>query len=74
LGDSFPIESIKILNRKCDDPSDFVGYLCRWSHAAIPYWMMMESGKWVSAMLACNTCQVVLDVEHVFEASPDYFA
>jgi hypothetical protein len=29
----------------------------------------MESGKWVSFMLVCNTCQVVLDVEHVFEAS-----
>jgi hypothetical protein len=71
LGDSFPIESIKILNRYCEDKSDQHGCLCRLSHAAIL--LLGDDGKWVDAVLTGNTCGV-LEVEHVFEPSSDYCA
>jgi hypothetical protein len=72
LGDSFPIESIKILNRWCQDKNDFTGCLCKLSYAAIS--LLDDDGKWVvDAALTGNTCGV-LEVEHVFDASPDYCA
>jgi hypothetical protein len=72
LGDSFPIESIKILNRYCQDISDKQGCLCRLSHAVI-FLLLDGDGKWVDAVFTGNTCGV-LAVEHVFEPSPDYCA
>jgi hypothetical protein len=65
----FPIESIKILNRWCQDKLDQQGCLCHLSHAAI--FLLDDDGKWVNATLTGNTCGV-LQVNHEFEASPDY--
>jgi hypothetical protein len=69
LEDSFPIESIKILNRWCQDQCDSAGCLCRMSHAAIS--LLDDDGKWIDAALTGNTCGD-LKVEHEFEASSDY--
>jgi hypothetical protein len=67
LGDSFPAESIKIMNRWCQDQSDPTGCLCKPSHAAI--FLLDDDGKWVDAALTGNTCGK-LEVKHGFEASP----
>jgi hypothetical protein len=69
LGDSFPIESVTILNRWCDSTLDEKGCLCRMSHAAIS--LLNDDGKWADAVLTGNTCGV-RKVEHKFGASPEY--
>jgi hypothetical protein len=72
LGDSFPIESVKILNRWCHDQNDFTGCLCKLSYAAV--FLMDNDGKWVvDPVLNGNTCGD-LEVKHVFGASSDYCA
>jgi hypothetical protein len=69
LGDSFTIESIKILNRWCSNPSDSIGCLCRLSQAAIS--LFSHDGKWVNAAFNGDTCKL-LEVNHEFKASPEY--
>jgi hypothetical protein len=71
LEDSFPIESIKILNRWCENESDVNRCMCRLSHAAIS--LLDDDGKWVDGVLTGNTCGD-LEVDHVFDASPNYCA
>jgi hypothetical protein len=68
LGESYPIESIKILNRWCHAKEDPTGCLCKLSHAAIS---LLDDGKWVDARLTGNTCDSP-EVEHEFKASPHY--
>jgi hypothetical protein len=67
LGESYPVESIKILNRWCQAKEDPTGCLCKLSHAAIS--LLDDDGKWLDATLTGNTCDT-LEVEHEFEASP----
>jgi hypothetical protein len=69
LGDLFIIESIKILNRWCENESDENGCMCRLSHAAIS--LLDDDGNWVDAALTGNTCGDP-EVDHVFDASSDY--
>jgi hypothetical protein len=71
LGDSFPIESIKILNRWCQAKEDPFGCLCKLSHTVIS--LLDDDGKWVDGALTGNTCGV-LEVERVFEASSEHCA
>jgi hypothetical protein len=71
LGASFPIESIKILNRWCQDKNDPGGCLCKLSYSVI--FLIDDDGKWVDAALNGNTCGV-LKVKHEFEPSPNYCA
>ena len=65
LEDSFPIESIKILNRWCHAKEDPTGCLCKLSHAAIS--LLDDYGKLVDATLTGNTCDSP-EVDHEFEA------
>jgi hypothetical protein len=71
LEDSSPIESIKILNRWCENESDENGCMCRLSQAAIS--LLDDDGNWIDAVLTGNTCGE-LKVGHVFEPSPNYCA
>jgi hypothetical protein len=70
LRDSFPIESIKIMNRWYQDVNDENRCMCHLSHTAIS--LLDDDGKWADAKLMGNTCQI-LEIDSVFfEASPDH--
>jgi hypothetical protein len=68
---SFPVESIKILNRWCENESDENGCMCRLSYSAVS--LLDEGGKWVDGALNGNTCGDP-EVDHVFDVSPHYCA
>lgn len=54
LETSFPVESIKILNRWCRNVSDPMGCLCRLSHAVVTFFD--GEGQWISTASVGNTC------------------
>eukprot|EP00804_Cyclotella_cryptica_P000077 CCRYP_013734-RC/>CCRYP_013734-RC protein AED:0.05 eAED:0.05 QI:386/1/1/1/0.62/0.55/9/209/1800 len=54
LGGTFPIESIKVLNRWCGNPSDPNGCLCRLSHTVLS--LFDEHGQWVATASLGDTC------------------
>lgn len=65
LGGSFPIESLKVLNRWCGDPSDPNGCLCRLSHAVVS--LFDEQGQWVATASvgdACNKLEWTLNFDN----------
>lgn len=54
LGESFPIDSLRVLNRWCSDPSDPNGCLCRLSHVVVS--LFDEQGQWVATASMGDTC------------------
>lgn len=54
LGDILEIESIKIVNRWCQNSSDPKGCLCRLSRVAVS--ITDANGNWVASSLLGNTC------------------
>lgn len=54
LGGTYTINSIKILNRYCIDPTDPSGCLCRLSHAVVS--LLDENGQWVDTKVLGDTC------------------
>ena len=68
LGDSMPIESVKIANRYCIDSSDPSGCLCRLSHVAVS---LFDGDNWVDTTLIGNTCGE-LEWIHPYPASVDH--
>jgi hypothetical protein len=54
LGENSEIESIKIMNRWCNDSTDPKGCLCRLSHSVVS--ITDANGNWVASSLLGNTC------------------
>jgi hypothetical protein len=54
LGESYPIESVKIVNRWCGNPDDSKGCLCRLSHAILS--LFDERGQWVATASIGDAC------------------
>ncbi|KAL3803492.1 hypothetical protein HJC23_014040 [Cyclotella cryptica] len=69
LGELFPIESVKILNRWCRDPSDLANCLDRLSHSALV--LFDDKGEWVSTTLL-GSMSGVDTFEHQFTRSSEY--
>jgi hypothetical protein len=65
----FAIESIKIVNRWCEDEHDSNECLCRLLYVTVS---LLDNGKWVDATLTGNTCGV-LEWEHGFTHSEEYY-
>jgi hypothetical protein len=69
LGGAFAIESVKIMNRWCGNPTDSSNCLCRLSHAAVS--LEDENGNWVDTVVVGDTCGQ-LEVVHEFGRSDEY--
>jgi len=69
LGGMFPIESIEILNRWCQDENDPYACLCRLSHVSLA--LFDDQGKWVESVSIGDTCGKH-EVKHSFMKSYDY--
>ena len=69
LGGMFSIESVKILNRWCQNLSDPTGCLCRLSHAAVL--LFDDQHKWVHGTIIGNMCGKLV-YENNFTASAEY--
>jgi hypothetical protein len=69
LGDSYDIESVKILNRWCTNASDPSRCLCRLSHATIS--LFDEEGKWVATTMIGEMCDE-LEWMHEYPRSSTY--
>ena len=54
LGTSFPIETVRIVNRWCQNRDDPDRCLCRLSHAAMA--LFDDRGDWVAATFMGDTC------------------
>jgi hypothetical protein len=63
LGGSFPIESVKIVNRWCGNVGDAQGCLCRLSHVILS--LFDEKGQWVAATSLGDACGK-LELTHSF--------
>lgn len=68
LGGLVPIESVKIMNRWCENPSDTKGCLCRLSHVTVS---LFDNKKWISGAWIGDTCGN-LGVEYEFAKSAEY--
>lgn len=62
LGGLFPIESIKIVNRWCGNPSDPKRCLCRLSHSVIS--LFDDKGQWVATEMIGDACDTLEWTHH----------
>ncbi len=69
LGGLFPIESVNILNRWCQDESDPTECLCRLSHASLA--LFDDQGRCVESISLGNTCEI-FEVKHHFNKSSEF--
>jgi hypothetical protein len=69
LGGLFPIESIEILNRWCQDESDPTSCLCRLSHASLA--LFDEAGRCVESISIGDVCDD-FEVKHDFMRSREF--
>jgi hypothetical protein len=69
LGGAFAIESVKIMNRWCGNPTDSSKCLCRLSRATIS--LEDDNGNWVDTALIGDTCGD-LEVVHDYAPSNGY--
>ena len=54
LDGPYPIQSVVIVNRWCQNPSDENGCLCRLSHSVLS--ILDENGDWVASQFIGGTC------------------
>jgi hypothetical protein len=64
LDGSYPVESVKILNRWCGDESDRNSCLCRLSHSVIT---LFDEQEWVLTKSVDDSCKVL---EWIFNFPP----